>query len=131
MTYLLDTDIVAAWLNGHRRTVGLVTDLRHEGLAVSLMTYGEIYEGVYFGRDPRAAELSFWAFLKRVQLLPISRSVLRQFARIRGQLRSQGLLLPDPDILIGATAVQHNLTLLTRNVRHFERIPGVMIYRET
>lgn len=44
MTYLLDTDVTASWLNGHRRTVNLLTPLRQDGLAISLMTYGEIYE---------------------------------------------------------------------------------------
>jgi tRNA(fMet)-specific endonuclease VapC len=128
MTYLLDTDITASWLNGHKQTVELLSPLRHQGLALSLMTYGEIYEGVYFGKDPQAAERGLLGFLRRVDVLPISKAVLKQFARVRGHLRSQGLLIPDPDILIGATALQHNLTLLTGNRRHFERIPGLMIY---
>ncbi len=75
---MLDTDVTVSWLDGHRRTVDLVSSLRNEGLALSPMTYGEIYEGVYFGREPHAAERVFLDFLRRVDVLPLSRSVLKQ-----------------------------------------------------
>jgi tRNA(fMet)-specific endonuclease VapC len=52
-----------------------------------------------------------------------------RFAQTRTLLRSQGMLIPDMDILIAATALAHNLTLLTRNVRHFQRIPGLARYQ--
>jgi predicted nucleic acid-binding protein len=50
------------------------------------------------------------------------------FAHIRGNLRQQGLIIGDFDILIGATALHHNLTLVTRNRKHYERIPGLNIH---
>ncbi|MEA2511263.1 MAG: hypothetical protein QOJ59_750, partial [Thermomicrobiales bacterium] len=49
-------------------------------------------------------------------------------ARIRSFLRSQGRLIPDIDLQIAATAVSLDLTLVTRNLRHFSRIPGLKIY---
>lgn len=130
MTHLLDTDITASWLNGHRRTVELLAQRRQQGLAISLMTYGEIYEGVYSGRDPRAAERDFLAFLRRVDVLPISRSVLKRFARLRGHLRARGQLIPDPDLIIAATALEYNLAVVTGNRRHFGRIPELALYQE-
>ena len=54
---------------------------------------------------------------------------MEQFARIRARLRRQGQLIPDLDLLIAATAVTHGLTLVTRNRRHFERIPELALYR--
>jgi predicted nucleic acid-binding protein len=47
------------------------------------------------------------------------------FGRLRALLRLQGTLIPDLDLLIAATALQHDLVLLTRNRRHFDRIPGL------
>jgi len=47
---------------------------------------------------------------------------MRHFARVRSLLRRQGNLIPDLDLLIAATALEHELVLLTRNRRHFERI---------
>jgi tRNA(fMet)-specific endonuclease VapC len=109
--------------------VRLLTDLRADGLAISLVTYGELYEGIYYGRDPSAQELGFQQFLRRVEVLPLTRRIMRRFARVRGELRSQGLLIPDPDLLIGATALHHDLTLVTGNRRHFARIPGLRLHQ--
>ena len=54
---------------------------------------------------------------------------MRRFALIRGDLRYRGELIGDPDILIAATALHHNLTLVTGNVRHFQRIAGLALYQ--
>src|SRR5688500_5090201 len=98
MTYLLDSDWVIAYLAGRQSAVGLLTRLAPMGMAISLMTYGEVYEGIYYGRDPRAAEQGFLGFLRAVQVLPVGRMVMRQFARLRGHLRSRGQLIGDPDL---------------------------------
>ena len=91
-------------------------------LAISLVTFGEIYEGIYFSRDLKKAEAIFREFLRGIRVLPLNRRIMQRFARIRGQLRKQGQLIGDPDILIAATALHHNLTLVTRNTKHFQRI---------
>jgi len=39
-------------------------------------------------------------------------------------------MVQDPDLLIAATALTHGLTLVTRNVRHFQRVPDLDLYRE-
>jgi tRNA(fMet)-specific endonuclease VapC len=44
---------------------------------------------------------------------------------VRAELSRRGQLAPDLDLLIAATAMHYDLTLLTRNVRHFARIPGL------
>src|SRR4051794_32489322 len=118
MKYQLDTDAVADWLNSRPEAVSRITSIRGEGLAVSIITYGEVYDGIYYGRDPRAAEQAFLQFLRGVTVLPLSRTIMKRFATIRGQLRRQGQIIGDADILIAATALQHDLTLVTRNLRH-------------
>ena len=131
MSYLIDTDFVADWLNNRPEAVSLLPTLEPEGLAISLITYGEVYDGIYYGRDPRAAEQAFLRFLRGVTVLPLTRTIMKRFARIRGQLRRQGLTIQDPDLLIAATALTHDMTLLTRNLRHFQRVPGLTIYSRT
>ena len=49
------------------------------------------------------------------------------FGKERNRLRQEGNLPGDTDLLIGATAVRHNLTMLTNNRRHFDRIQGLRI----
>ncbi len=131
MSYLLDTDVVADWLNNRPEAVRLLSTLEPEGLAISLITYGEVYDGIYYGRDPRAAEQAFLRFLRGVTVLPLTRTIMKRFARIRGSLRSRGLAVQDPDLLIAATALTHDMTLVTRNLRHFQRIPDLAILSES
>src|SRR5712692_674659 len=129
MTYLIDTDWVASWLNGQKAAITLLRSLTDEGIAISLITFGEIYEGIYYGRDPKVAGQTFLRFLRAVPVIPINKTMMRHSARIRGDLRSKGLLISDTDILIGTTALYYNMTLVTRNMRHFERIANLQIYK--
>ena len=121
MSYLLDTDVVANALKGRQRDVDLVKLLSSQDLYISIITYGEIYEGVYFSRNPKNDEKVFQQFLRSVEVIPLSRLIMRRFARIRGQLRKAGAMLSDTDLLIGTTALQYSLTVVTHNTKHFQR----------
>ena len=129
MKYLVETDRAADWLNGQTEALELLKSLAADGLAISLISLGELYEGIYFGRDPVRDERGLRSFLRFVDVLPLNQSIIKRFARIRGELRRQGQLIGDPDILIGATALYHGLIVITRNTRHFARIPGINIYQ--
>jgi tRNA(fMet)-specific endonuclease VapC len=128
MSYLVDSDIVVDWLQQQAPAVALLSALAPDGIAISLISYGEIYEGVYFGRDPQRSEQVFEQFLSAVAVLPLNRLIMQRFARLRGTLRQQGISLSDPDLLIAATAIDHDLVLVTGNARHFERIPGLKLH---
>ena len=131
MNYLVDTDWVVDYLKGRPPIVTRLSVLALDGLAVSLITYGEIYEGIYYGRNSAQHEAGFRNFLRGVVLLPLDQAIMRRFARVRGELRSRGQLIGDPDLLIAATALHFDLTLLTHNVRHFGRIAGLRVEGNT
>ena len=128
MTYLIDTDWTADYLRGKADAVQVVDPLRPTGVAISLVTYGEIFEGIYRARDPIAAEADFRNWLQAVKVFSLNRAIMRRFGRIRADLRRRGLPIGDSDIMIAATALHHNLTLVTRNRRHFDRIPNLKLY---
>jgi tRNA(fMet)-specific endonuclease VapC len=96
-------------------------------LALSVISLAELYEGVYYSRDPEGDARALQDFLRGVTLLPVDERTCQIFGRERGRLRAAGLLIGDFDLLIGATALRHHLTLLTNNRRHFERIDGLDI----
>lgn len=54
---------------------------------------------------------------------------MERFAGLRFYLRRRGEVIPDFDILLGATALHYGLTVLTNNVRHLQRIPSLKLYR--
>ena len=128
MSYLIDSDRVAEFLKGIPSTIRLISSLPQDELAISLITYGEIYEGIYFGTDPRKHEQGFLIFLRLVRVLPLNKRIVKRFAQLRGNLRSQGQMIGQMDLLIAATALTHNLILVTGNKRHFARIPGLNLH---
>lgn len=128
MRYLVDSDWVILALRGNQNAQNLLNSLAPDGLAISLITYGEVYEGIYFGQNRRASEAGFHQFLRGVDVLGLNRQIMRRFAQVRGDLRRTGQIIGDPDILIAATALYHNLVSVTRNKSHFQRIPQIELY---
>ena len=127
--YLLDTDWVIDLLNNQAPAVQALPTLTAAGVAISLITYGETFEGAYYARNQSAALVALQRFLAGVQLLPLSPPIVEQFGILRGALpRNHRQQVGDLDLLIAATAITHNLTLVTRNVRDFRLIPGVYLY---
>jgi predicted nucleic acid-binding protein len=63
--------------------------------------------------------------LSATRVLPFDREAAERYGRIRDQLERDGRRLPDPDLRIAATALVHRAVLITGNIRHFERIPGL------
>ena len=125
--YLLDTDWVIHYLNANAAIVQRVDVSRADGVAVSIVTVAELYEGVYGSTDREATEHSVEQFLRGVPILGIDEPVARRFGQERARLRTAGQLIGDVDLLIGATALTHGLTLLTNNRRHFERLEGLVL----
>jgi len=130
MKYLLDSDYVADYLVANPHATELLSSLAKEGIGISLITVGEIYEGIYYGYDPQQATGQFQQFLTSVSILMLTQAIMRQFAQIRGELRRTGKMIGDFDILISATAIHHHLTLVTRNVRDYDRIPHLKLYQQ-
>lgn len=127
MHYLLDTDWAISYLNQHPATVQHLDALRPEGIAVSIVSLAELFEGTTGSNDPDRREKALTDFLEPFAIINLDVPICRLFGTERARLRAMGTLIPDMDLLIGATALRHNLTLLTNNRRHFARLPGLNI----
>lgn len=128
--YLLDSNICIDLLRPNQRNVSLMTLVRNialEGLAISVVTYGEVYEGVVYSRQP-VQNLQRWReFLIPFDVIDVTVPIAEIWAELRGSLRRQGRTTPDNDLIIGATALHFDMEVLTLNVRHFERIDGLRL----
>jgi tRNA(fMet)-specific endonuclease VapC len=126
MTYLIDTDWIIDHLNHIERVTRRLEELAPAGLALSIISLAELYEGVYYSRDPAESEAALQRLLNpELTILNIDEDTCKIFGKERGRLRAAGFIIGDCDLLIGATALRYNLTLLTNNRRHFERIEGL------
>ena len=127
MGYLVDTDWVIHYLHGQASVRERLDQVAPSGIAVSIITLAEVYQGVFYSRDPDGNEQRFLRFLTGCEVLGLNDAICRLFARERGRLKARGTLIGDFDILIGATAVHHGLTLLSNNRRHFARLEGLVV----
>lgn len=128
MSYLVDSDWVADYLKGAGLAADLLDSLVAAGLAMSIVTYAEVLEGIYYGHHPAHYEDVFRGFLRGCRVLGITRAVAQRYARLSGDLPSRGLLIPPPDLFIAATALDQQRVLITRNRRHLDRIPGLQLF---
>ena len=127
MEYLVDTDWVIHYLHGRQSVRERIDQLAHSGIAISVITLAEVYQGVFYSRDPEGNERQFLRFIAGCEVLGLNDAICRLFAHERGRLKAAGTVIGDFDILIGVTAVHHGLTLLSNNQRHFGRIEGLAI----
>ncbi len=129
MRFLADTDVLIDALGGIPSAVQTLADLSSQGIGVSLVSYGELFEGAFGFPEPERAMDDYRQFLTTFALLPVTDKTMAIFARLRSELRRQGALIPDFDLLIGATALEHDLALVTSNQRHFARILDLTLYQ--
>lgn len=129
-TYLVDTDWLIDAITGVPAARAVLDRLSGDGLAVSLVSLGELFEGAHRSPDPARHLASLKGFLTGYTMLTLSEPIMEVFAASRARLRRSGLLIPDFDLLIAATAIHHDLTLLTRNLRHFARLSDLKLHPE-
>jgi predicted nucleic acid-binding protein len=101
-----------------------------EGVAVSVMTLAELKHGVRRADSPLRSMVR-QRFLDEVIAtftpLPISESIAIRSGELEAELELRGEKLDIADILIAATAIEYDLEIVTRNINHFKRIPGLRI----
>jgi len=120
--YLVDTNVVSEARRGTRQAVDWLRAVRADSLYLSVITLGEIAKGIALKeRQDRAAAAPLTAWLKGLRrnfasrILPVSDAIALEWGRIAAE-RPRG----DADGLIAATAIMHDLILITRNVGDFE-----------
>jgi tRNA(fMet)-specific endonuclease VapC len=122
----VDTNRLTDLLRGDKELADLLATCEH--VAVPLTVLGEIKAGFLGGSQRDRNEQLLSGFFKRPNtrvLLP-SRETAEQYARLFVQMRRAGTPIPDNDMWIAALAVEHDLTLITRD-EHFERIPQLLL----
>ena len=128
MPYLIDSDWVIDFLAQESKALQLIEQLAQEGIAISIITVMEVYQGVL--RSQEAASAHFAALVEAVPVLPFSCAVAERCARLRETLRQQGKRPQNRalDLIIAATALTNDLVLVTRNVADYQDLPDLVLY---
>ena len=127
ISYLIDTDWIIDFLKGKRKVGEKLASLSDKGLAISVISLAELYEGIYGSNNLEQHLTGLNDFLKGVAVLGINDEVAKIFGQQRAKLRKEGKLLDNFDLLIAATCLHYDLRLITNNIKHFDRIEGLTI----
>ena len=130
ISYLIDTDWMVDVLKGKAEAIQLLDWVADQGAAISIITYAELLEGIVGFPQREIRERQLEALIASIDVLPIDFDVARRFAVSAVALRQGGVSIPDLDLLIAATALRHDLTLVSRD-RHFERIPDLRRHQQS
>ncbi len=131
MPYLVDTDLVIDHLANITEVNQLLDRLAPEGIAISMITYMEAYQGVVRSPTPQEARTKFQAFRRSVPVLPFSLTVAKRCAVLREHLKHEQKRVKSRalDLINAAIALEYDLTLVTRNVEDYQDIPDLKLYQ--
>lgn len=123
--YLLDTVIVAGYFN---RDQVILERLQEATVYVSSITLGELYYGAYNSGKVASNLQNVRQFAQLVTVVSCDAATGERYGQVKRALRLKGTPIPENDIWIAATAIQHNLTLVTRD-DHFQKVDGLLVER--
>src|SRR5579871_4242091 len=127
MKYLFDTSICVFFLRGKLELDKLIKDKGLENCYISEITVFELRYGAENSSDPAKSHKAVDSFLAGINIIPVFSSIDR-YAKEKVRLRKLGKPIHDEfDLLIGVTAIEHELILVTDNVKDFQHLKGVMI----
>ena len=131
MPYLVDSNVVIDHLEDIPSALAVLESLTPKGLAISIVTYMEAFQGVERSPDVEQVREKFQAFTDGILVLPFSFGVAERCARLRETLRTQKKRVNSRalDLIIAATALEYDLTLITKNIEDFKDIPDLTLYQ--
>ncbi len=130
MAFLFDTDAIGETLRSRPDPsyVAWLGTIARKDQYTSAITVGELFYGAYrAAAGGRHVSMIEDRVLPAVTVLPFDRAVAQIYGRLAADLAGQGQPLADADLQIAATALHHDLELVTGNLRHFGRIPDLNI----
>jgi predicted nucleic acid-binding protein len=130
MGVIFDTSEIISF----ERKAGSIEDIirsrRSEPCAISVITVAELLHGVERA-DSEARKLRRQAFVERAidffPVIPFDTAIARTYARLWASLVSQGIVVGTHDLIIAATALSMDYTLITANMRDFGKIEGLKV----
>ena len=133
MPYLIDTNWLIDHLADKPAAQQLLTRLADEGMAMSIISYLELFQGVIEHPDPEAAQHKLASLLTSTPMLPFTREVAETCARVRANLKQRGHRIRPRalDLQIAATGIVNHLTLVTQNTDDYDDIPDLDLYQSS
>ena len=125
MIRLLDTSVIVAALRRDAVVRRRLRAMSPDDIGIPSVAEAELAYGAERSADPARTGVVWRAFVEPFEIIPFDRAAAEAHGRLRFTLRSQPI--GERDLLIAATACAHGLAVVTRNVREFARVPGLVV----
>jgi len=125
--YALDTNTVLDYFRGKGQVAARLLATPPSEVGLPAVAAYEVWVGVLGSQNAKRRQVEYERFLALVAILPFDAVAGRRAADLRLALSRKGDLIGPMDTLIAATALAHGATLVTRNVREFNRVPGLTV----
>ena len=128
MIYMLDTNIcIYVMKNRPEKVLRRLKEELDSGVCISSITLAELEYGMKHSSNPAKNEQALLRFLVPFSVLPFGPAAASEYGEIRAYLQGQGTPIGPLDMLIAGHARAESMTLVTNNVREFERVPGLKL----
>jgi tRNA(fMet)-specific endonuclease VapC len=127
LKYLLDTNIVIYVIKQRPRIALDRFNREHGHMAVSSITLAELIHGAEKSDDPSRNLAAVEDFCSRLVVLPYGDKAAWHYGGIRAALEKMGMTIGVNDLHIAGHARSEGLTLVSNNLREFERVPGLVL----
>ncbi|MFW5851937.1 MAG: type II toxin-antitoxin system VapC family toxin [Bacteroidota bacterium] len=126
MKYLIDSNICIHFFRGKFGIIDKLKEVELANCAISEITLAELVYGAENSKNPSKNHEIINQFIDQITILPIYDSILI-YGKEKARLRKIGKMVSDFDLLIGCTAVEKDLVMVTENVKDFEQISDIKI----
>ena len=123
MAYLIDTDIIIFALRKDKSVLIKFEENKNIPISISMITYAELIFGAKRSQNEQQNMIKVGHIRELYPIEDLNEGVMEVFADIKAKMFNNGIRIEDMDLLIAATAIYNDLTLVTNNVKHFEKIP--------
>lgn len=127
MAYLIDTDTIIFALRNDKSVLAKFEENKNIPISISMITYAELIFGAKRSQNEQKNMIKVNHIRKIFLVEELSEGVMEVFAGIKAEMFNKGIRIEDMDLLIAATAIYNELTLVTNNTKHFKNIPGLKL----
>jgi tRNA(fMet)-specific endonuclease VapC len=127
VTYLLNTDTIVFLLRGNRSVAGRIREAGDDHIATTAINLAELYFGAFNSVRVEDNLRAVDEFRRATRVFSLDSTAAVLFGKVKASLKRERNLVNDSDLFIAAIALSTHSILVTNNVRHFNRIEGLML----
>lgn len=125
--YVVDSDVLIYFLKGDKKAINKLSKIYPIELYTSRINYTELIYGAYNSTKVDKNLDVILPFLENFQILEFCKTSSIVFAKTKAKLKKSGNIIADMDLMIASIAMANGATLITNNLKHFERIEGLKV----